>query len=107
MVTDKQVEAALRQMFAGNEFLDSPHMLKLSAAERMRAALIAAEAAAWEPIESAPHNQQVLLYCPDRGCPTNPERIELGYASFGYGSKSHHSWATHWRLLPQPPKETT
>lgn len=54
------------------------------------------------------------LYCPDRGCPTNRERIELGAASHGdrgptsdggsWSTISHHPWATHWMPLPEPPK---
>ena len=75
-----------------------------NAQERSRAAL-AAET--WRPIESAPHNEQVLLYCPERGI-TNHERIELGFASHGRrvgatSSFSRHSWATHWMPLPNPP----
>lgn len=61
----------------------------------------------WLPIETAPHNEQVLLYCPERGI-ANHERIELGYASHGRrvgetSSVSAHSWATHWMPLPEPP----
>ena len=68
------------------------------------------EGVGWQPIESAPHGVLVLLYCPDRGCPTNRARVELDYASHGQrvgnsSSISHHSWATHWMPLPQPPKE--
>lgn len=62
----------------------------------------------WQPIDTAPHNVVVLLYSPYRDV-TNPERIEIGCASFGsrcYVSStiSHHSWATHWMPLPAPPK---
>lgn len=57
----------------------------------------------WQPIETAPHNERVLLFCPDRGV-ANPERIELDYASQGTnGTRSYHSWATHWRPVPRPP----
>lgn len=61
----------------------------------------------WKPISTAPHNEQVLLYCPERGV-TNHERIELDYASHGRrvgstSSVSAHSWATHWQPLPLPP----
>ncbi len=67
----------------------------------------------WQPIETAPHGVKVLLYCPDRGCPSNPERIECDYASWGsaittkYGRISNisaHAWATHWMPLSEPPK---
>ncbi len=69
----------------------------------------------WEGIETAPHGKQVLLFCPDRGCPSNRERIELDYASQGssvttqagrISNISAHAWATHWRPLPNPPKDT-
>lgn len=73
-----------------------------------RAALTAAEAAGmvfpkWQSVENAPHGVEVLLYCPHRGI-SNPERIELGYASQGaVGARSRHGWATHWMPLPTPP----
>ena len=62
----------------------------------------------WQPIETAPHETPVLLYCPDRGCPSNRERIELGCYSTGErvghtSTMSYHSWATHWMPLPPPP----
>ena len=58
----------------------------------------------WRDIESAPANQLVLLFCPERGV-ANLERIELGYASHGSPrtAMSYHAWATHWRPLPLPP----
>jgi hypothetical protein len=66
----------------------------------------------WQPIDTAPHNEQVLLYCPDLGVETNRARIELGYASRGYrnavrSTMSYHSWATHWMPLPVPPISQT
>lgn len=62
----------------------------------------------WQPIETAPRNVAVLLFCPDRGCESNPARIELDYASSGWANEvcnnvSFHSWATHWMPLPEPP----
>jgi hypothetical protein len=62
----------------------------------------------WQPIETAPRDKDVLLYCPDRGCASNPERIELGPAVMTHGRErgwSYHAWATHWQPLPAPPKE--
>ena len=53
----------------------------------------------WQPIETAPVGEEVLLYCPDRGVESNRERIELDCAHTSSGS--HHSWATHWRSVPQ------
>jgi len=82
-------------------------MIRAQAAERD--ALKAASE--WQPIETAPHGIDVLLYCPDMGCPSNRERIELGTASSGErvgltSTMSYHSWATHWQPLPQPPEIT-
>ena len=64
----------------------------------------------WRPIEEAPHGEDVLLFCPDRGCPTNRARIELskavwGSSGDGWSNISRHSWATHFMPLPLPPKE--
>lgn len=63
----------------------------------------------WQPIETAPENVLVLLYCPERGV-ANQERIEVGYASHGStnaisSNMSYHAWATHWTSLPEPPLE--
>lgn len=55
----------------------------------------------WRPIETAPADTDVLLYCPDRHY-TNPERVELGQAKNTKGG-SAHSWATHWMPVPSAP----
>ncbi len=59
-----------------------------------------APVADWQPIETAPVDLNVLLYCPNLGV-ANPERIELGPAHTSRGS--HHSWATMWMPLPAAP----
>ena len=62
----------------------------------------------WQPIETAPHDTKVLLYCPHRGI-ANEERIELGKATFGEyipgvkSTRGAHAWATHWMPLPEFP----
>jgi len=65
----------------------------------------------WQPIETAPENVTVMLYCPHRHF-ANVERIEIGMARSGRyfahgkpanGTWSHHAWATHWATLPPPP----
>ena len=59
------------------------------------------ERRAWQPIETAPVDKSVLLYCPEREPISNRERIEMDYAHTSHGS--HHAWATHWMPLPEPP----
>lgn len=59
------------------------------------------EASGWQPIETAPADADVLLFCPRRH-ETNPARIELRQARNTRGG-SHHAWATHWMPLPTPP----
>lgn len=62
----------------------------------------------WQQIETAPHDTELLLYCPFRH-ESNPERIETGKATRGdrgtvKSTYSMHAWATHWMPLPEPPK---
>jgi hypothetical protein len=66
----------------------------------------------WQPIETAPHETAVLLYCP----PSYPSAVcmEVAYASSGrewpapgggrYSTKSWHPYATHWMPLPDVPE---
>ena len=62
----------------------------------------------WQPIESAPHGEIVLLWSKEKG-------IETAYASWGerifnpaigqvVSNKWHHGQATHWMPLPEPPE---
>jgi hypothetical protein len=62
----------------------------------------------WQPIETAPANELVLLFCPERGA-TNHARIELDYAASGdrfvaYSNRSYHPWATMWQPRPPMPR---
>lgn len=72
--------------------------------EEARAAVLAAMTPQWRDTETdpPPKDQPVLLYCPDRGTPTNRARIELGPYWTSRGSL--HAWATHWQLLPDAPE---
>lgn len=63
----------------------------------------------WMPIESAPHNQAVLLgwrdwrdgqWCMEIGAAATGERFDNGYSN-----RSHHGSATYWRLCPAPPAD--
>lgn len=55
----------------------------------------------WQPIETCPSDEVVLLYTPDLH-PTNPERIESRIYHCTKGG-TMHAWATHWMALPAPP----
>ena len=60
----------------------------------------------WQPIETAPHDEVVLLYWKDW---SGAEYMETARYSTGkryengYSDYSQHSWATHWMPLPAPP----
>ena len=61
----------------------------------------------WRPIETAPHEINVLLAWPDSSLPGG-WRMEAGMASWGWrrsgvSNMSSHGQATHWRPLPTPP----
>lgn len=65
-------------------------------------------AAEWLPIETAPHEIPVLLFCVANGMTWQ----EVGCASMGrqwklahgtYSNISHHGYATHWMPLPLAP----
>lgn len=66
----------------------------------LRAERDEAQPVAWRPIDTAPVDQDVLLYCPERGV-TNHERVEIDAAWTSRGS--HHAWATHWAPVPARP----
>jgi hypothetical protein len=61
----------------------------------------------WQPIETAPHGVDVLLFTP--AIPGTISRDQPVYEvrphSFGRpGSRSCHAFATHWMPLPESPK---
>jgi hypothetical protein len=59
----------------------------------------------WQPIETAPKDTALLLFCPDIGI-ANRERIELGQAVSTFGRErgwSIHAWAAAWMPLPAAP----
>ena len=62
------------------------------------------------PIETAPHNVEVLLATPPFKCMGEQARWEFraGMASHGWrigniSNISRDAWATHWQPLPKPP----
>ena len=63
----------------------------------------------WQPVETAPHNETVLLFLPATG--HSVAEMEVGCFSTGsrdgpYSSISYHGRATHWAPLPEPPAIT-
>lgn len=60
----------------------------------------------WQPIETAPHNENVLLFWVNSL--TGKGEYEVNFASGGevrgsYSSRWYHGSATHWRPLPPAP----
>lgn len=115
MISDKQVEAAC-VAYAGDDEIYAKSF------EAMKRALIAAEAAAWEPAETCPNDgSMVLVYRPlawkshdmpldvKRAIGGNqhcwPSTVPEGQSPMNPTDGSCH--VTLWRPLPQPPKETT
>lgn len=100
-VTDEMVLAALKQ--APKFWRDYN-----SSADQMRAALTAALAEMWRPIEEAEPNQTYLLgwhdwrdhaWCTEVAPAIHGQRFENGYSNV-----SRHGSATHFMPLPSPPK---
>jgi len=108
VITDRMVEAAFEKLKLW--LLDSP-----AGRERIRAALAAADAAAWEGIESAPRDGTRVLVRQDgetavAGWMT---AIEDGsgewiiWRRFGSDAMAIRMLApTHWRPLPAPPVQS-
>lgn len=63
------------------------------------------EPAGWQPIETAPHGEEVLLGWLEWD---GAWKMEVSQASWGWSTKtasniSRHGQATHWMPLPPPP----
>jgi len=59
----------------------------------------------WKPIETAPEGKDILLFVPRRG-------LFLAMKCDAFGGMKFLDWnayeikgATHWMLLPEPPKQ--
>jgi hypothetical protein len=98
-IMDEQVEAALREyLVTPGRYGFSPHYMA-----RMRAALEAAERAAWQPIESAPKDGTPVLLGSKRG-DLWPMRVRAWSKLYdGWRGGGTSCEATHWRPLPAPP----
>ena len=99
-ITDEMVLAAWEA------YDDAPGYFTNS--ELMRAALTAALAEMWRPIEEAEPNQTYLLgwhdwrdhaWCTEVAPAIHGQRFENGYSNV-----SRHGSATHFMPLPSPPK---
>lgn len=99
MITDAQIEAAalaMQNLFAGRTGTNLGIYR-----EYARAALEAAEAAAWQPIETAPSDgSRILVF---GGLHT---RVKVAYANGSWWRQraSSTSTPTHWRPLPPSPE---
>ena len=101
MITDAMVEAAKR-------------ILPPMSDERCRAALEAAEKAAWQPIETAPKDHTTILLRGPSGYRSPRDfHIETGYWHVAIGAwlsdsgdRITEGWPepTYWQPLPEPPK---
>jgi hypothetical protein len=93
--SDAAVEAALHVWYY------TPHATSVH--DQMRAALIAADRAAWQPIETAPRSGEVvLLWAPDFDRP----RTGWTYANDPWQDiRDSNAEPTHWRPLPAPPAQ--
>lgn len=60
----------------------------------------------WQPIETAPHDEVVLLYWRDWSGVEYMEATRFSTGERlpnGFSNYSQHGWATHWMPLPPPP----
>ena len=114
-MTNEQIEAAARATFlgmyngedAGWSMVDA--RIKAQWHTIARAALEAAERAAWQPIKTAPKDGRPLLL--------NPTFVGMFDVAMGYWQHEHDCWymvnvghmnglwhPTRWRPLPEPPQ---
>ena len=79
--------------------------------DRVNAALTGQPQSGWRPIETAPHEEVVLLGWWQSDWLGNDDWVsEVDHASFGWrrgsiSSRSYHGRATHWQPLPPPPQK--
>ena len=113
MITDAQVEAAAAVLYA-RKWAD----YKFSSVEMedLRAALEAADPAAWQPIKKVPPNTSVLIWLP-RSEHYGPGIYRAIYVDTGSDRRWHvttvamgrdldpRDFPLLWRPLPLPPKE--
>ena len=108
-ITDEMVERAAIAWcsVAGVPFEMTMRSVTLESARAALAAALVGRDDGWQSVETAPHGEDVLLYCPEYGF-ASPAHVEVGPYSTGwrrdgYSTMSYHARATHWRPLPEPP----
>lgn len=87
---------------SGQDWLDSKQFFEDLIADRKRRG----EPVAWQPIETAPHGEEVLLGWLEWD---GAWKMEVSQASWGWSTKtasniSRHGQATHWMPLPDAPQ---
>ena len=110
MPTDEQIKAAAN-VLAGNLFGQTLSQVPCSVVPSLlslaRAALEAAERVAWcDDMSRAPHDELLILGWNDKrdGWVTAIDCASWGWQTATASNRSRHSWATHWRSLPEPPQ---
>ena len=101
MPTDEQIEAAAAAYDDALMGAGDSHRLSI------RAALEAAERVAWcDDMSRAPHDELLILGWNDKrdGWVTAIDCASWGWQTATASNRSRHSWATHWRSLPDPPQ---
>lgn len=100
MVTDAQVEAAFSaeaEQKRLHEF-DIFNRVEGTRHAMMRAILEAADAAAWQPIDTAPKDRRMLWFSTNM-----PGRVFFRYGVVNPPHPLDTMPPTHWRDLPDPP----
>lgn len=106
MITDAQIEAAAKSdaTFDGRPWESMGRLDRERYLARSRAALEAAERAAWRPFSEAPENGTgILVFRPDTG-EFIAYFVDDGWFSTN-GEDLTGDLPTHFRPLPQPPGE--
>ena len=75
--------------------------------EAIRAAISAAEKAAWRPIAEAPKDGEFVVYLPDEKTRFHTARFRPNVKTIGHLFAFDMTPATHFRPLPPPPEQTT
>lgn len=109
-MTDDQIEAAAEAMcrdIAGMSWAEAPETVRGYLRRLARAALEAAERVSWSSdMDAAPHDELLMLGWHDKrdGWVTAIDCASWGWQTVTVSNRSRHSWATHWRPIPESPQ---